>query len=301
MTDAYNDALQEQAKKTMWDTLAQEAKGMSKMEYASLAADVAGIFDPTPCSDAVGGVLSLAQGDLLGAGLSVASFIPYLGDAVAKPLKIGKRAPKTAKLIEALLRRGDNLAKAGKDVLEQTFKLPQVAAARKKALARVQQAMLDARNKVPGCKDCAKLVDVDGTRRMLQLPNSGGTWKTLDGAAPTSGTGVFRFDAPKTLPDGRVVTEIPFRKGAPNFDEFVQGGKHDLWEVTGDAATDARALKKQMRETVDPNWLPPAKEDYVLHHFEDGQVGYVPRELHDKALGGTAHTGGNSMMNNQLF
>lgn len=285
----------------MWDTLAEEAKGMSRMEYASLTADVAGIVDPTFFCDAVGGGLSLAQGDLLGAGLSVVSVIPVLGDAVAKPLKIAKRAPKTAKLIEALLRRGDNLAKAGKDVLEQTFKLPQVAAARQKALARVQQAMLDARNKVPGCKDCAKLVDVDGTRRMLQLPSSGGTWKTLDGAAPASGTGVFRFDAPKKLPDLRIVREIPFHKGAPNFDEFVQGGKHDLWVVTGDAATDARALKKQMRETVDPNWTPPAKDDYVLHHFEYGKVGYVPSVLHNREITGAAHTGGNSMINNQLF
>lgn len=192
MTDAYQDALQEQAKKSLWDTLAQEAKGMSKLEVASLTADVAGIFDPTPACDVAGGLLSLAQGDLLGVGLSVASFIPYAGDALAKPLKIAKRAPRTAKLIEKLLLRGDNLAKAGRAALEQTFKLSEVAAARRKALARVQQAMLDARNRVPGCEDCAKLVDVDGTRRMLQLPASGGTWKTLDGTQPASGSGVFK-------------------------------------------------------------------------------------------------------------
>jgi len=100
MTDAYQDALQEQAKKSLWDTLAQEAKGMSKLEVASLTADVAGIFDPTPACDVAGGLLSLAQGDLLGVGLSVASFIPYAGDALAKPLKIAKRAPRTAKLID---------------------------------------------------------------------------------------------------------------------------------------------------------------------------------------------------------
>lgn len=300
MSEAYQDALAEQAKKNVWDTLADEAKSMSKMEYASIAADVAGLFDPTPISDAVGGLLSLAQGDFLGAGLSVASMIPYAGDAVAKPLKIAKRAPKTAKILEKVLQRGDNLAKMGADALRETFKLSEVAAARKKALERVQQAMLDARNKVPGCQDCKKLVDSDGTKRVLQMPESGGTWKTPNGSAPESGNGVFRFDEPKTLPDGRVVDEIEFRNGAPNFDNYVQGQKHDLWEVTGDAGTDARALKKQMRE-VDPSWEPPAKDQFVLHHFEDGKVGYVPREIHDKAIGGVSHTGGNSMTNNQLF
>lgn len=302
MTDAYADALEEQAKKNMWDTLAAEAKNMSPLEYSTLVADVAGTFDPTPISDTVGAGLSLAQGDWLGVGLSLAGFFPYVGDAVGKPLKIAKRAPKTAKILEQILTRGDNLAKAGKTVLERTFKLSEVAAARRKALARVQQAMLDARNKIPGCQNCKKLIDpATGSKRMLQMPATGGTWKTVDGAAPRSGSGVFEFDAPKTLPDGRIVKEIEFRKGAPNFHDYVEGQKHDLWEVTGNARTDARALKKQMRETVDPNWEPPLEDKFVLHHFEDGTVGYVPRELHDKAIGGASHSGGNSMINNELF
>lgn len=300
MTDAYNDALQEQAKRNIWDTLATEAKSMSKLEYATIAADIAGIFDPTPISDAVGGMLSLVQGDFIGAGLSVGSFIPYAGDAVAKPLKIAKRAPRTAKLIAEFLSRSDNLAKAGREVLENTFKLSEIAAARKKALQRVQQAMLNARNKVPGCQDCQKLVDASGTKRVLQMPATGGKWKTVDGAAPASGSGVFTFDSPKTLPDGRVVKEIEFRNGAPNFDDYVEGQKYDLWEVSGIASKDADRLIKQMKES-DPNWQPPSSKKYVLHHFEDGTVGYVPRTLHDKVIGGTSHTGSNSMTNNELF
>lgn len=301
MTEAYNDALNEQAKKNMWDTLAEEAKGMSKLEYASLAADLAGIFDPTPVSDVVGGVLSIAQGDILGAVLSGASLIPYAGDALAKPLKIAKRAPRTAKIIEQLLKRGDDLAKASREVLEKTFKLSDIAAARKKALQRVQQAMLDARNKMPGCQDCKKLVDsASGERRVLQMPSTGGKWKTPDGASPSSGNGVFEFDTPKTLPDGRIVKEIEFRNGAPNFDDYVVGQKYDLWEMTGKAGKDQDALIIQMRETI-PNWQPPSSKDYVLHHFEDGQVGYVPRAVHDKVIGGASHTGGNSMTNNDLF
>jgi hypothetical protein len=55
-----------------------------------------------------------------------------------------------------------------------------------------------------------------------------------------------------------------------------------------------------MRDS-NPNWLPPDSDDFVLHHFENGQVGYVPRIIHDTRFNGVAHTGGNSMMNNQLF
>ncbi|MDY6994533.1 MAG: hypothetical protein SVR94_18260, partial [Pseudomonadota bacterium] len=59
MTEAYNDALQEQQKKHMWETLADEAKSMSSAEYATIVADIAGIFDPTPISDGAGLLLSL--------------------------------------------------------------------------------------------------------------------------------------------------------------------------------------------------------------------------------------------------
>lgn len=135
MSEAYSDALQEQAKKDVWDTLAQEAANLPTIEKATLVADVAGIFDPSPACDTVGGLLSLAQGDFLGAGLSVLGYIPYVGD-LGKIAKIGKRAPRTAKILEQILRRGDNLAKAGKETLEQVLHLSQVAAARRKALAR---------------------------------------------------------------------------------------------------------------------------------------------------------------------
>lgn len=300
MTEAYNDALQEQQKKHMWETLADEAKSMSSAEYATIVADIAGIFDPTPISDGAGLLLSLGQGDFLGAALSLGSFIPYAGDALAKPLKIAKRAPKTAKLIEQMLKRGDDLASASKTVLQKTLKLSDVAAARKKALERVQQAMLDARNKVPGCKDCRKLVDKDGTKRRLQMPASGGKWNTPDKKAPSSGSATFELDEAVTLPDGRKVESIDFHKGAPNFDDYIVGEKYDLWKVTGNAGTDGNALQKQLRE-INPNWELPPKDKYVLHHFEDGKVGYVPRAIHDKATTGVAHTGGNSMTNNQLF
>lgn len=64
--------------------------GLSARALAGLVADLAGILDPTPISDGISGVIDLSEGDLLGTGLSLASMIPYLGDAAAKPVKILK-------------------------------------------------------------------------------------------------------------------------------------------------------------------------------------------------------------------
>jgi len=41
--------------------------------------------------------------------------------------------------------------------------------------------------------------------------------------------------------------------------------------------------------------------NFTGEYFEDGTVGYVPDVIHDRKFDGVAHTGGNSMINNQLF
>lgn len=305
MSEAYNDALQEQLESNVWSTLKKEASSLSKLEYATLSADIVGIFDPTPASDAVGAVLSAAQGDILGVGFSLLGMIPYVGD-LGKLGKIAKVAPRTAKALEAMLKHGDNLAKLGKEGLEQAFKLREVAAARKAAMDRVKQAMLDARLKTPNCEDCAKLVDEStGVKRQLQLPRDApgkGKWNPPDGYL--SGTGRFEFDSPKTLPDGTTqVSGIDYIDGQPDFSKYAHANqKYNLWEVTGDVATDEAALKRLMGDGWSPPPTRPADATtYVLHHAGDGSVMYVPRVLHDKALGGVGHTGGNSMLNNKLF
>lgn len=76
------------------------------------AADVAGIVDPTPISDGISAAISLYRGDFLGAGLSVLSMIPGLGDAIAKPLKGSKLALKLAKLEKEIKLVTQQLAKA---------------------------------------------------------------------------------------------------------------------------------------------------------------------------------------------
>ncbi|MBT0957862.1 hypothetical protein IV417_10710 [Alphaproteobacteria bacterium KMM 3653] len=299
MTEAYNDALAETLESNVWSRLADEATSMSKMEYATLSADIVGIFDPTPVSDGVGFVLSAAQGDILGAGLSLLGMVPYVGD-LGKIGKIAKVAPRTARALELMLRKSDELASLGAQGLKKAFSLRQVADARAAAAKRVKQAMLDARNKKPNCKDCKKLKN-DG-KRNLQMPNKGGKWDTPDGKPPTSGTGKFTFDDPKTLPDGRQVDSIDFIEGEPDFSSYAHdNAQYNLWEVTGDVGKDETALKELMGD----GWSPPntanTADGYVLHHASDGSVMYVPRVLHDKGMGGVAHTGGNSIVNNDLF
>jgi len=302
MTDTYNDALSEQLRKNVWDTLQSEAKNMSPLDYASTVADITGVFDPTPLSDGAGFLLSAAQGDALGAALSLGSMIPYAGDALAKPLKFAKKAPLTGKALEALFHASDNLAMAGQAALKRSgLGLEQVAAARKQALAKVQQAMLDVKVRRAGCVEC-KQVGAKGQNRSLHMPRTGrnGKWNNPKGEQPMDGNGRFEFHEARKLPDGRTVKEIEFRDGTPVYDNYVEGKKYDLWEVSGDAGWDADQLTLMMRES-NPDWMPPVKENFVLHHFEDGKVGYIPRAIHDPNAGGLAHTGGNSMTNNQLF
>ncbi|HEX7686453.1 MAG TPA: hypothetical protein VF453_02045 [Burkholderiaceae bacterium] len=301
MTEKFNSALSEQLRSNVWKRTQEAVANMSPTEGAGLVADVTGIFDPTPASDTVGLALSLVQGDGVGAVASLVSMFPYVGDAVAKPFKIARRAPKVAEAIEAVLKGGDRLAGAGKAALKDAgLSLDQVAAARKQALQTVQKAMVEAKQKIANCETC-KLKGADGSRAgVLHMPQNGKNGKWASGSQPSDGNGLFEFTQPKTLPDGRQVASVEYRDGAPVLDDFVLGQKHELWEVTGDVGKDETQLKAMMRQT-DPAWRPPDPETYVLHHFEDGAVGYVPRVIHDKAIGGVAHTGGNSMLNTELF
>lgn len=87
------------------------AASMSGEDKAILAADIAGLFDPTPAADATATVLSLKNGDLLGATLSAIGIIPYLGDT-AKGLKYGGRPLKSGgEVLTSVPKHGDNVVR----------------------------------------------------------------------------------------------------------------------------------------------------------------------------------------------
>jgi hypothetical protein len=67
-------------------------------ELSKAAVDIAGFVDPTPISDGISMAMSLAEGDLVGAGLSLVSMVPFAGDALAKTTKGARGAQKILKL-----------------------------------------------------------------------------------------------------------------------------------------------------------------------------------------------------------
>jgi hypothetical protein len=71
-----------------YETLKPEGS-LSGAAIASMGLDVAGIFDPTPISDGLSGLISLFRGEWAQAGLSVAAMVPWIGDT-GKVLKFGK-------------------------------------------------------------------------------------------------------------------------------------------------------------------------------------------------------------------
>ena len=104
----YQAVLQEQA------AAEAEIAGIDKelaWEAAKAGVDVAGLVDPTPISDAIGAGMALSEGDFLGAGLSVVSMVPYLGDALGKSVKGARAAAKLARLTEKLAELRNKLKK----------------------------------------------------------------------------------------------------------------------------------------------------------------------------------------------
>jgi hypothetical protein len=134
-------------------------------EAAGTAADVAGMVDPTPISDAVGAGIAIRNGDFLGAGLNVVGMIPYLGDAVAKPIK----ATRVAKRVLALKEKATlltkeladlNALKKKEEAAELAAKEAKIAADAKKAKdaekAAAEQEKAAAKAKDKDCEDCGK-------------------------------------------------------------------------------------------------------------------------------------------------
>ncbi|MBL8151074.1 MAG: hypothetical protein JNN15_14195, partial [Blastocatellia bacterium] len=119
-----NSSLNQQGNITLASAQTSGASDSEKnqliLDLAQIGLSIAGVFDPTPISDGVDGAISLFRGDLLGAGISVASMIPYLGDLakagkLPKFLKVLDRAvdiakvdPRFAERIKPLLQKVDD-------------------------------------------------------------------------------------------------------------------------------------------------------------------------------------------------
>ncbi|MFI6320570.1 polymorphic toxin type 17 domain-containing protein [Nonomuraea sp. NPDC050556] len=89
--------------------------GLTWGDAIQLTAGIAGIFDPTPISDGIDALMSLGKGDWKGAMLSAIAFIPYLGDAAAKPIKVVKTLLESYPGFKTLLRLDPALLKKIED------------------------------------------------------------------------------------------------------------------------------------------------------------------------------------------
>jgi hypothetical protein len=199
-------------------------------QAAKTAADVAGIVDPTPTSDAISLGMSVAEGDWVGAFLSGVSFIPYLGDAVAKPVKVAR----ATKAIAAIERRAAALAKQiahYKSVANRIARRKMAAAAERARRAKEAAARYADDLK---CAKCPK----SGNRFGTQLPATG-KWKGEKGNSRwTSDDGSVSIEYKEGYPD--------FSTSQPSSLHPAGGGKVEI-EMKGDD-TDFTAARETLHK-----------------------------------------------------
>lgn len=252
-------------------------------ETTKTAADLAGIVDPTPTSDAVSLGMSVAEGDWVGAFLSGVSFVPYLGDAVAKPVKIA-RATKTIATIE---KKAAALAKTIAHYKSAAARIAQRKMAAAAERARRAKEATEQYAKNMKCATCPKPKQY-GT----QLPSTG-TWKGEKGNS-------------RWTSDDKPPVEVDYKEGYPDFSTsnppsiYPKGdGKVEI-EMKGDNSDFSTAKKAMQDKLGDPTW-PGSKgnapEGYTWHHSEDGAtMQLVSTNVHNKAESGAAHIGGESIV-----
>jgi len=253
-------------------------------EATKTAADLTGIVDPTPASDAISMGMSIAEGDWVGAFLSGVSFVPYLGDTIAKPIKLAR----AAKTVAAIERKAAALAKTISHYKDAAIRIAQ----RKMAAAaeRARRAMESGKRWAESmkCEKCPKPSNRFGTH----LPTKG-KWKGEKGNSRwTSDDDTVSLDYKEGYPD--FTTSNP-----PSI--YPKGdGKVEIEMMGND--TDFTAAKKAMQKKLnDPNWPPGTKDNkpkgYTWHHNEDGAtMQLVDIDVHNKAKSGAAHIGGESIV-----
>lgn len=133
-----------------------QAQAEMQEALAQAALDVAGIFDPTPISDTISLFMSLKNGDLLGAGLSLLSIVPYAGDALAKTTKGARLVEKIGKLRKKITDLTKKLADQGGETLA-------------KLLARTKVVLRPA-TQLPYDLDAAKKFKATGGKAVIECP-----------------------------------------------------------------------------------------------------------------------------------
>lgn len=257
------------------------------LDLAQSAVDIAGIADPTPISDAIGAGMSLYRGDLVGAGLSLVSMIPYAGDALGKTAKGARLAKKMAALKKKISGAIAAVKKARAAKIAAKKKAVTALRAKRKAAAMKKHAA------AKKCKGCRKPT---GNKFGTKSPQDGvdGKWKGEKGNS--------EWHPDPNTPNGKAVLEatggkpVKFKDGYPVFTPHAKGSvKIDM---TG-SSSDFTKARDAMREKLgDPSWpgggpKQKAPKGWTWHHHQDGAtMELVPTDLNNRV----SHTGGDSLV-----
>lgn len=273
------------------DALEADTKAAARekaLDEAQAVLDAAGIADPTPISDLVSGVISAVRGDWVGAGLSLISAIPYVGDAVAKT---GKGAKLVAKLAEIEKRIADNTAKA-KQIISNALKSDTAALRAKKAASKaekIEEALV---------KDCP----IRGNEFGTHAPVEGWIGKPGDSAwNPAEGV-----KNPERLEEIQSVLgdkKLQFKDGYPDFSPYAHKvempdgslvpARVEI-EMKGVNGPDFKAANEAMAKKLGVNAY-DAPDGFTWHHNQDGvTMELIPSELHNNV----PHSGGASLARN---
>lgn len=157
------------------------------LDLAQIGLALAGIVDPTPISDGVDGVISLFRGDWLGAGISVVSMVPYLGD-LAKVGKLGRFAEAVTRAVD-IARTDPGFAQQLRPILEgirdaiNAIPLDSLPSAVREPLermkAKIDEFFSSASGRFPAFSDGARHVDpVTGKTVIDAAPGAPGSWNS---------------------------------------------------------------------------------------------------------------------------
>lgn len=269
------------------------------MEMAQIAADAAGLVDPTPTSDAISASISVARGDWWGAALSVVSMIPYAGDAIAKPVKAVRASKSVARIRKSLT--------AAKKALEKLER--QALNARKKAATAIRKKRRIGKNSTKAAQNKVTQ-NCNYNRFGTRLPNDGKWSGEIGNSKWTPEPGTKRANIVNKYTNGK---PIEFKNGYPDFSPYLHKHKGKPASVdiemqgyitktsksgrTYKANPDGPNADKAMK-VRDPGWELP--DGYTWHHNQNGKtMEAVPSDLHSSIT--VPHTGGGSIVGDPGF
>ncbi|PTL75692.1 HNH endonuclease [Vitiosangium sp. GDMCC 1.1324] len=249
-----------------------ELNTVLKSDLAQAAVDVAGIVDPTPISDVIGAGMSVARGDWVGAGLSLISVVPYVGDALGKTAKGARLAGRIADLKKGIESSAASIRKIYAD--------RRAAAAIERAKRKKEAA--EAAVKKKKCQTCPD-EDAAAGKYGTRLPRDG-KWSGEPGNSdwlpdPNTERGKAILEATGGKP-------IAFKEGYPDFSPYAV--KTVEIDMVGKNSADFRSANAAAGF---PGSESP--KGYTWHHKEDGvTMELVPFDINKNV----PHEGGSSVV-----